>query len=416
MIPREIRLFTWVDVEDTLLHVRENQGWPEWLKSAQAYWDQLTLEIAPEKRAEAVDWLADTFDPRFVKNMDNPSILMESLDDFPRHLEIQIEESEDEPFQRRFVPSLSRPSTLTPCKLQAEPESFPEDYPPVIALHSFKGGVGRTVHAVAIARAMADATPQKPVLLIDGDLEAPGITWLLKERLPNPPISFVDFLSLVHGDPDPTAENTLRLIVDRIQSSQMNHIYLLPAFRLTTQFTSLQIRPEHLIQAADDPHIITDTLSRLGKMLGVSTVVIDLRAGLSEFSTGILLDPRVCRVLVTTLSAQSVEGTEYILKLFEKLTPPQRNYPLPKVIFSQIPDARVKEKASLISQIRRIENAGRTFWGTDSSRDDHILMTAQDPSLSPLPRAWDEVMCLLQNSALLGDVRERIGDWFPVGS
>ncbi len=419
MIPQGIQLFTWVDVEDVLLHVRENRGWPEWLKSAQAYWEQLTLEIAPGKRAEAMTWLADTFDPRFVRNMEEPSILLESLEDTPRQLEIQIEENEDEPLQRGFIPSLSRPSTLTPCKVQAEPESFPKDCPPLIALHSFKGGVGRTIHAVAIARSIADATAQKPVLLIDGDLEAPGITWLLKKRLLNPPISFIDFLALIQGDPDPATESTLRLIADRIKSSpQLDHIYMLPAFRLKTQFTSLQIRPEHLVQAADDPYIITSTLSKLGKMLGIGAVVIDLRAGISEFSTGILLDPRVHRILVTTLSAQSVEGTEYILELFERLTPPRPGYPLPKVIFSQIPDAYMKEKASMAYQIKRIENSAQAFWKTDSSEHEskslnHILKTVQEQRLMVLPELWDEFMGLVKNSELFSSIEEWI-DWIPV--
>ncbi len=408
MIPRKIRLFTWVDVEDVLLHVRENQGWPEWLKSARAYWN-LILEITPGNRAKAMAWLADIFAPRFVKD----SILLESLDEIPRHLEVQIKENEDEPFPRRFFPSLNRPSAVCSCQLRAEPESFPKDYPPVIALHSFKGGVGRTIHAMAIAKAIADGGPRKRVLLIDADLEAPGITWALKECLPDPPVSFTDFLALVHCDPDPSAENTLRMIADRLRTSHSDRIYFLPAFRSTAQFTSLEIRPKHLIQAADDPYLITRALCRLGKMLGVSAIVIDLRSGISGFSTWIMLDPRAHRIMLTTLSAQSVEGTGYLLRLFEKLTPPQPGYPVPKVIFSQIPDSYMKEKSSMTCQIGTVENSAQAFWKTDSSENGHILMTPYEQSLFPLPQPWDEVICLLGKSELFDRVRERVNDWFP---
>ncbi len=43
MIPQEIRLFTWVDVEEVLLYARKSNNWPGWLLWAQAYWDGLTI-------------------------------------------------------------------------------------------------------------------------------------------------------------------------------------------------------------------------------------------------------------------------------------------------------------------------------------------------------------------------------------
>ena len=52
----------------------------------------------------------------------------------------------------------------------------------------------------------------------------------------------------------------------------------------------------------------------LGKRLNVSAVLVDLRAGVSEFSAPLLFDPRVKKYLVTSTSYQSVKGTELLIQ------------------------------------------------------------------------------------------------------
>jgi len=287
MIQEGIRLFSWVDVEDVLLNLRKTRGWPDWLKSAQAYWDGLTLSIESGKQAKALRWLADVFAPRLREpssDMEEIYIILEDLEDFPRQLNVAILEDEDTLPKQRFLPMLARPEILTPDTPKAEPEDFPEDFPPLMALHSFKGGVGRTMVALTMAKVLT-AEKENRVLLIDGDLEGPGITWLLRKRLPNPAVSFADVITLLHGASDSASqvENTLRLIADRVQTSALDNIYVLPAFHSGTQFTSLQINPEHLIRYADNPYIITHALSQLGKMLGMDAVIADLRAGFPNY-------------------------------------------------------------------------------------------------------------------------------------
>ncbi|MCP4107856.1 MAG: AAA family ATPase [Desulfobacteraceae bacterium] len=417
MIPQEIRLFTWVDVEEVLLHARKTDNWPDWLLWAQAYWDALTIGILTGKKNEAISWLSDIFDPRFQQHASELKqiyILLESLDDSPRQLEVRIAETEETLSHARFLPHLKRPEILSPACPVSNPDDFPSNSPPLIALHSFKGGVGRTLHAVALAKCLAGNNSQ--VLLADGDMEAPGISWLLKERLPDPLISFVDFLALIHGDPDPATQSSLRLIADRVQNSQLDQIFLLPAFRTSSQFTSLEIKPEHILQGAEDPFIITNALSQVGKMLGVDAVIIDLRAGLSEFSTGLLLDPRVHRIIVTTLSSQSIQGTGYLLRLMENLAPPRLNKdPLPKVILSQIPEPYMNQQALLDPYIEKILKATPSLWQTgpaynvmSDTRLQRILLSAHEQKFMVLPRFWDEFIKLLQGSELFDGIKEWI--------
>src|SRR5208337_3862464 len=88
-----------------------------------------------------------------------------------------------------------------------------------------------------------------------------------------------------------------------------------------------------------NPFIISELLAELGKKLNVSAVIVDLRAGFSEMSAGVLFDPRVNRILVTTLSSQSIEGTVQTVKLLGKLSPSLNDFePIPGYIINQVPD------------------------------------------------------------------------------
>ncbi len=414
MIPADIRLYTWVDVEEVLLRSQKNGGWPGWLVWARAYWDGLTLGITPGKNNEALEWLAEKFEPRFEAAADKHSyILLESGPDRPRRLDVVLEETEETLPHPRFTPSLRKPTTIVPPYEIDHPEPFAPDLPPVVVLHSFKGGVGRTLHSLALAQALVEEGHTKSrVLLIDGDLEAPGLTWLLRDRFPNLTISFVDFLALVHGDPDPEATSSLELIANQVKHILLDGVYVFPAFRSLNQFTSLEVEPEHLIQGAKDPFVLTMMLARLGKLLNVRAVIVDLRAGFSELSAGLLLDPRVYRILVTTLSAQSIEGTCQVLRLLAELAPAkEKEEPLPALIISQVPDDFKRDSLEPVE--KQLLTAAEPFL-EDESEDiiaDYPLLNSHfDQSLVVLPNNWDKVMTLLR------DLIEQLNpllDWLP---
>ena len=435
----DIRLYTWLDVEEVLFRIQEKSSLPNWLISVQAYWDSLTIGIRPGTQDEAKIWLKSVYDTRFrIDEEDNRVdglIILESLPNKPQLLPVVFEETEEDYRIPRLTPSLARPGIIVPNRHDNDrelPPSFEADFPPIVAFHSFKGGVGRTTNAIAFAQTLTDRNYN--VLLVDGDLEAPGISWLLEQRLPSPPVSFADLIALVHGDPDPKATDSIKLVADRIQNALIDNIYFLPAFRSTKRFTSLEIKPEHLIQGAKNPFILTQILADLGKTLNVDVVLVDLRAGLSELSTGLILDPRVYRVFVTTLSGQSIAGTKQLLELVGERAPSLRDTdPLPTVIISQVPD-ELKNSELLKDENKNLDNllldtsesfSEKNIENTeanilDSSKDfleqafRHLNLTTQfSDSLLVLPTTWEEVNSRLHRSGIVDDLRPLL-DVLPI--
>ena len=424
MIPSDIRLYTWVDVEEVLLRAHRQNDWPEALIWASAYWNGLTLGIRPDKQYVILEWLAEKFEPRFESDpkeivngeWSTSSILLESQADQPRRLAVFFEETEDQPQQPRLVPRLSKPSAIWPPYEPDPPDAFPSDVPPIVAFHSFKGGVGRTLLAVALAQALTTKKQRKSqVLLIDGDFEAPGITQLVRPRFPSPSISFADFLALVHGDSNPRASESIQLAAEQVKHSFLEGTYVLPAFRSQRQYDSLQIKPEHLSQG-NNAFILTDALAQLGKSLDVQAVIVDLRAGLSELSTGLLLDPRVYKVIVTTLAGQSIDGTCYLLELlFERAPAKQEGDPFPAMIVSQVLDEHEKGTLFFAPYESKLLSALAPFFENeheDSLPDPLYLLSYFDRNLMILPNDWNEISNQLNRSDLIGQIHPLI-NWLP---
>ena len=421
MIPSDVRLYTWVDVEEVLLRAHRQNDWPEALVWASAYWNGLTLGIRPDKQQVILEWLAEKFEPRFESEHEEivngerstSSILLESRADQPRRLAIFFEETDEQPIQPRLVPRLSKPGTLWPPYEPAPPDAFPSDVPPIVAFHSFKGGVGRTLLAVALAQALTKRRGKSRVLLVDGDLEAPGITQLLRSRFPSPSISFVDFLALVHGDP--SASESIQLAAEQVGQMCLEETYVLPAFRSQSQVAALQIKPEHLTQGKN-PFILTDALTQLGKSLDAQAVIVDLRAGLSELSTGLLLDPRVYKVLVTTLAGQSIDGTCDLLKLlFERAPAKQDSDPFPAMVISQAPIEYEKGNLFFAPYESKLLGALTRFFENEhenSLPDPLYLISHFDRNLMILPNDWNEIRNQLAQSDLTGQMHPLI-NWLP---
>jgi len=188
---------------------------------------------------------------------------------------------------------------------------------PIAAALSVKGGTGRTTSAVGLALRWAEKA-QKPVLLVDADLEAPGISYLFRAEAGEAKISLEDVIALAHAEEDPEALRTVEYAAERLRDHMLrSNIIVLPIRRDLDELASSAIRPEHL-STPDHPYALADLLSQIAAKLGCAGVVIDVRAGLVPIGVNLAMDPDVSPMIVTTLSDQALKATGAFVRFLSR--------------------------------------------------------------------------------------------------
>ncbi|MFJ2199616.1 KGGVGR-motif variant AAA ATPase [Streptomyces violaceusniger] len=412
-------LFTWVDVDEHLTALASAGQWPEWLHAADGWWDGLELVVSSGTDAEeAKRWLDKVFGAGSTEWRD--SILMLRLDD-PRTDEftgtpVILSPEPESAEQPRRIPLLREkhitPQLAHPLERPAD-DRFPADVQ-LVAFHSFKGGVGRTVHAVAMADAIARRGGS--VLLVDADLEAPGITWMHKAQGGQLDFCYEDLLALLQGSEDGSWSTAVDIATAYLPNQQVGRfvsggrVTVLPTSR-RPQLGPPRIEPADLLAPGRPAYFLTEALAALAARAGADTVVVDLRAGASELSAPVLLDPRVQRVFVTTLSHQSLAGTEALLKQLGLRAPAlQGTDPASSVIITQFrqdvhegqaQEARDQLRSAVLSSLKQPKGTADTDSDETGEVDSDVL---SQPLLSPfreellaLPSTWDAVLRVLQS-------------------
>ena len=151
---------------------------------------------------------------------------------------------------------------------------------------------------------MRDVKNPKRILIVDADIEAPGITWLTMKQ-EEAAFSYIDLLEMTQEKEN--IDEVINLIVDKIseltvkietEKSMVEHI-VLPTYRYIEQLLDMYSSPESLALSYNKKYILAEVLSKLGEKVNAEMVLVDLRAGLSEFSAPLLFDPRVKKYLIT---------------------------------------------------------------------------------------------------------------------
>lgn len=312
------RLLTWLDVERVLK--RKTQLWtclPAGVHSFDCYHDGMDVAYSSDPEG-VLSWLRQTFGNAFSVDSRNLN-LRAGNGIYPVRLEL-VPASDWEhrqlplyPLWREVAYLQEASDTNTPAFF--EPPSRFSDGPRMVSFHSFKGGVGRTTALMTYVTAWLDFSElEKPVkvLVVDADLEAPGVTfWLDEKNIPQ--VSFVQFLEAMHYPPV-SEEASLNFFAEQLRKTSLNvegsrrELFVLPAALNLAEIQDMPVQPGHLARNPENPWILTDHLHALGKRLDADVIFIDLRAGLSELSSPLIFDPRVEHYFVTTVAKQSVSG------------------------------------------------------------------------------------------------------------
>ena len=295
-------IYTWRDVDERLKSI----GSPPW-EAFDVDTSTLTFGLAQQQADLDVhralsDCFGAAFDP--VRSQLN----LVSIPSHPRTLDVVIKHGATDVQNGVAV---ARP--LWSSRAPVTPPPVDEAAPIVSAFYSYKGGVGRTTVAVAVLGEILTTRPEARVLFVDADLEAPGLTWLLQGE---EELSLLDALAIVHDAHD-WREEALPVLAGLLESSRQSlelpvgrrEFYFLPAMRSIAQLFAQPITFENVMRGRSRAYVIGDMFLALAQTMRLDAVLIDMRAGITEFSSPLLLDPRVTSVLVTSCNQQSVRGT-----------------------------------------------------------------------------------------------------------
>ncbi|MEU2082277.1 AAA family ATPase [Streptomyces albus] len=407
-------LFTWVDAEEHLADLASAGRWPRWLLAADGWWDALEIVVTVGTPPTTVrKWLDEVFGAGST-DWSGDTLLLR-LDD-PRStsftgMPVVINEAHEEPVGSRRLPLL-REKHLTPQLAHTLPR--PSDRlsgdVQLVAFHSFKGGVGRTVHAIAVADAIARRGGN--VLLVDADLEAPGITWMHAAQGGQLDFCYEDLLALLQGAENDDCTPAVEIAAGYLPNQQAGRY---PEGRLTIIPTSRKrrlgpprIEPADLLTPGRSPYFVTEALASLAVRTGADAVVIDLRAGASELSAPVLLDPRVQRVFVTTLSHQSLAGTDKMLRQLGQRAPSVEGTDPPSAVI--ITQYRKEVHADMAASARESLQGALLATLQPDAEDDTVtddtgdvdstvfsqpLLSQFREQLLALPSSWNEVLDVL---------------------
>jgi MinD-like ATPase involved in chromosome partitioning or flagellar assembly len=431
---------TWVDVARrfsgvTVRGFRDDQSLaaPVGVLGTEVFWSGVTITIADQARQEsALSWLRALFPSRIDWNAElgEGSIKLDapaSLDRLP----ITFEAEENQ----RQLPHVFRPSATLEGRhsFRVSVPERPADALPLFAFHSVKGGVGRTTAAITMARHLTREL-KKPILLVDADFEAPGISYLLTGRKPEISISLEDVIVLAHADPRDDLKDTLDFVAYRLQEQRVDDLFVLPVKRSTASLSWFAIKPEHIVAARSGrPFLIVDMLRAIAERVGSAGVVVDLRSGLVEIAMQVLTDPSVERIFVTTTSGQPLDATCDMVRALgdvERLTGVAGRKPL--MVVNQIPTFMMADRRFLDKVTGDIEAAAidafqstaehaaaeavndqkehsEVEYGSDSPLSFAVLPHSSD--LVRMPNNWDAFVSQLDSTGFSQALVNQARSW-----
>lgn len=399
-----MRLFTWYDIE---VELKKNRSlWPVWWNRVDVYSDEIVVNIDPETNVEKEN--EDVFLKIFGKLYMNGKVMVE----FDKKWLEVIYEDGDESDRIEMIKSPLFKDIYT--KEEGETKKSELSGSPITVFHSYKGGVGRTLSLISLVREISEIYGnQKKVLIIDADLEAPGLTWMLGQGKSNEKISYFDVLGLLHFNAinDDFVKEVAKLVETNVikvttEKLEVEH-YFLPVYREKSQMMNIYSNPEKIISVQKDKYVITEFISQLGAALGADLVLVDLRAGVTEFSAPFLFDPRVNKFFISSTSMQSVKGTKLILEeIRRKVAEGHQNS---KLLLTMIPREMEEETIGSLED-ELAESLEQDFDSENMNvlREDYLYRVPFDSAFASLGDF--QGICALLKGRMLSDVMAKIAD------
>ncbi|MGC6596213.1 ParA family protein [Escherichia coli] len=401
---------TWLDIEREVKKKFKFKNKFKNIKAIFCYSSGMEVEYINEKEL-AISDLNEIFNDSIVRKEDELLLFVEIGG--PEYF-IELIPAVGEKKETNIVYPLWREHVYVENAHFKQPEQW-GDGPKFCAFHSFKGGVGRTTSLMTYASAALDNDNVKKILLIDGDLEAPGLTlWLDAENLGK--VTYTNFLEAIQFS-EGKFEATIDFFAKELRKNSISidgnskEIFVLPSALSLESIMDMPVTPDHISKNIDNPYILSDLLRLLGNKLEVDVILIDLRAGLSELSSPLIFDPRVEHFFVSTIAKQSVVGIgEVLKKIHNSIKNSHSNVSdKPTVIISMLTKL-LRESTGYTEAIQIVNEAYPAIEEEDIiSQSVELLEFDFDENLMSVSNIKD-ALSLLRKSSIYDNARDWIAD------
>jgi cellulose biosynthesis protein BcsQ len=186
----------------------------------------------------------------------------------------------------------------------------------VVAFYGFRGGAGRTTALAHFAAALS--ARDVSTVAIDLDVEAPGLDRVLNCPPLTEDVGAVALLrAAAQAETDEERSSAMRL-APHVVKSRLDvgaPIRVLPAGRLSTIYLErLEDLGVALWHIAEPPSPLRALVDQLRSELKPDVILIDCRTGLSGLSASAMFHVADLVVLCVTVTDQSIEGLEIVLR------------------------------------------------------------------------------------------------------
>ena len=249
----------------------------------------------------------------------------------------------------------------------------------LIAVHSFRGGNGKSSLTANVAALLAAAGQR--VGVIDADIQSPGLHLLLGRAGMSQGHTLDDYL-LGNCTFDQLAVD----VTDYLGESVAGRLFLIPA----------SLNPGTMAQVLSqgyDAQRLTRSFHELGEALGLDTLLIDTHPGLNEEA---LLTMRAVRTLIVVLrpDTQDFEGTGVTVQVARQLEVPRV-----LLVVNQVPSAallqavRARAQKTFDSEVLAVIPQSAEFMGFDED----VPFVLRHPQ-HPVSLALQQVALALQRA------------------
>jgi MinD-like ATPase involved in chromosome partitioning or flagellar assembly len=229
-------------------------------------------------------------------------------------------------------------------------EDIPTKKPLVITFYSFKGGVGRSTALGVVAGILA--TRNRRVVMVDFDLEAPGISVMFQQDIENTAGENFGVLDYLHQR-SLTPEENIPNIADCIQQINLQtrgELFLVPVGEYDENYihrlADLDMRSFY--RSTKNP--VKQLIEDIKQQLEPDVILIDARPGFNDVAAITLFDLADTAIICFSPTDQSFQGLRWVIKAILK----QKQYQgKPDVRFLLTPIPTLPQYKELVIKVEK---------------------------------------------------------------